>query len=53
MEKEIESGMEQAKKEVKEEMSVEMKEQEKKATNIVVFGVKESGKTQLHSGSKK
>ena len=45
MEKEIESGMEQAKKEVKEEMTVEMKEQEKKGSNIVVFGVKESEKS--------
>ena len=42
MEKEIESGMEQAMKEVKEEMSVEAKEQEKKASNIVVFGAKEA-----------
>ena len=44
MEKEIESGMEQAKKEVKEEMTLEMKAREEKAANIVVYGAKESGK---------
>ena len=44
MEKEIESGMEQAKKEVKEEMTEEMRAREEKATNIVVYGAKESGK---------
>ena len=44
MEKEIENGMEQAKKEVKEEMTVEMRAREEKAANIVVYGAKESGK---------
>ena len=44
MEKEIETGMETAKKEVKEEMSMERKEMEEKASNIVVYGLKESEK---------
>ena len=44
MEKEIETGMETAKKEVKEEMSMERKEMEEKANNLVVYGLKESEK---------
>ena len=44
MEKEIETGMETAKKEVKEEVSTEMKEREERANNVVVYGLKESGK---------
>ena len=44
MEKEIESGMEQAMKEVKEEMTVEMRTREEKADNIVIYGAKESDK---------
>ena len=44
MEKEIETGMETAKKEVKEEMSMEKKEIEERASNLVVYGLKESEK---------
>ena len=44
MEKEIVTGMETAKKEVKEEMTREMKEIEEKANNLVVYGLKESEK---------
>ena len=44
MEKEIENGMEQAKKEFKEEMTVEMRAKEEKAANIVIYGAKESDK---------
>ena len=42
MEKEIETGMEQARKEVKEEMTTEMRAREEKADNIVIYGAKES-----------
>ena len=42
--KEIETGMEQAKKEVKEEMTTEMRAKEEKAANIVIYGAKESSK---------
>ena len=44
MEKEIETGMEQAKKEFKEELTVEMRTREEKACNIVIYGAKESEK---------
>ena len=42
MEKEIEDGMEKAKKEVKNEMATEMKEREERGENIVVYGVEEA-----------
>ena len=42
MEKEIETGMEKAKKEVREEMSSEMKAREERSENIVIYGVAES-----------
>ena len=45
MEKEIETGMEQAKMEVKEEMSSELKEMEERGANIVVYGATESVNT--------
>ena len=45
IEKEIDAGMQKAKKEVKEEMSAERKEQEQRKKNVVVYGVIESGKT--------
>ena len=44
MEREIETGMEQAKKEFKEELTVEMRTREEKACNIVIYGAKESEK---------
>ena len=44
MEKEIETGMEQAKKEVREEVSSEMREIEERSSNIVVYGAPESKK---------
>ena len=42
MEKEVESGLEKAKEEVKEEMKEEMREREEKASNLVIYGMKES-----------
>ena len=45
MEKEVETGMEKAKEEVKEEMKEEMKEREEKASNVVVYGLKEAEET--------
>ena len=42
MEKEIETGMEKAKKEVREEMSTELKAREERSENIVVYGIAES-----------
>ena len=42
MEKELESGMEKAKNEVKEDVSNEMKEQEERNANVVIYGVEES-----------
>lgn len=42
IEKEVESGMEKAKKEAKEEMKAEMEERKEKASNVVVYGAKES-----------
>ena len=39
MEKEIEAGMEQAMKEVKEEITVEQKQIEEKASNVVIYGI--------------
>ena len=47
IEKEIDAGMQKAKKEVKQEMGAEMKKREEKKTNIVVYGVKESEKTEI------
>ena len=44
IEKEMESGMEKAKEEVKKEMATELKQQEEKAENVVVYGIKESEK---------
>ena len=44
MEKEIESGMEQAIKEVTVEMTAEKREQEERASNIAIYGIKESEK---------
>ena len=46
MEKEIETGMEQAKKEVKEEITTEQARVERNASNIAVYGIKESEKTE-------
>ena len=42
VEKEVETGMEQAVKEAKEDMAEEMKERDDKATNLVIYGLKES-----------
>ena len=42
MEKEIETGMEKAKKEVRQEMTTEMKAREERSENIVVYGMAES-----------
>ena len=42
MEKEIETGMEQAKKEAKNEMATEMKDREERGSNVVVYGIEES-----------
>ena len=47
MEKEIETGMEQAKKEVKEEITTEQTRIERNAANIAVYGIKESKKTEI------
>ena len=44
MEREIETGMEKAKNEFKEEMTTEMRAKEEKASNIVIYGAKESEK---------
>ena len=46
MEKEIESGMEQALREAREEEAAEKREQEERASNIAVYGVEESSKTE-------
>ena len=45
IEQEVETGMEKAKEEVKVEMKEEMREREERATNVVVYGVKESEET--------
>ena len=42
MEKEMEAGMERAKKEFKDEMETERKEREERSENVVVFGLAES-----------
>ena len=42
MEKEIETGMEKAKEEVKNEMATEMKDREERESNVVVYGIQES-----------
>ena len=42
MEGEVAAGMEKAKEEVKDEMKEEMEKREKKKSNIVVYGLKES-----------
>ena len=42
MEKEIESGMEKAVRDVKGDMDAEMKEREERSANIVMYGVEES-----------
>ena len=44
MEKELESGMEKAKQEVKQDMATELREQEQRAENVVIYGVEESKK---------
>ena len=44
MEKEMEAGMEKAKKEFKDEMETERKEREERSENIAVYGLKESDK---------
>ena len=44
MEREMESGMEQAVKEIREEVVSDTKEAEEIATNIVIYGLKESAK---------
>ena len=43
MEKEVASGLEKAKEEVKKNVKEEMKEIEGKSSNIVLYGLKESG----------
>ena len=42
MEKEMEAGMERAKKEFKDEMETERKEREERSENVAVYGLKES-----------
>ena len=49
VEKEVESGMEQAVKEAKEDMTEEMRERDEKATNVVIYGLKESGKEETEA----
>ena len=44
IEKDLENGMEKAKQEVKQDMATEMKAQELRAENVVVYGVEESQK---------
>ena len=45
MEREMESGMEKVVKEMKDEMATEKEEQEQRAANITIHGVKESEKS--------
>ena len=43
MEKEVTNGMEKAKEEVKKEVRTEMKDQEERSENVVIYGLAESG----------
>ena len=52
IEKEIDAGMQKAKEEVKEEMSAEMKSREERKTNIVIYGIEESGKEEAEERKK-
>ena len=52
VEKEVETGMEQAVKEAKEDMTEEMKERDEKATNLVIYGLKESREEETEARKK-
>ena len=43
--KNVESGLEKAKQEVKEEVKTELREKEERSENMVIYGLKESDKT--------
>ena len=52
VEKEVVSGMEKAKEEVKKDMGREMKEREERSLNIVFYGMEESKEVQLEARRK-
>ena len=52
VEKEVVSGMEKAKEEVKKDMGREMKEREDRSLNVVFYGVEESKEVQLEAKRK-
>ena len=47
VEKEVVSGMEKAKEEVKKDMGRDMKEREERSLNVVFYGIEESKEVQL------
>ena len=49
MEREVTSGMEKAKEEVKKEVHTEMKEQEERSENLVIYGLKERNEEEAAS----